>query len=93
MSSQYVLFTEFSLTCPYVKACCKDESSHGRPEKFFQEGKRGGVAYPFQTAGVAMQMDVLKTLYALAHKCRCFLNWSINVFAIVNTTQPRLKWT
>ena len=93
MSSQYVLFIHFSLTCPYVKACCKGESSHGRPQKFFDEGKRGDFAYPFHTAGVAMQMDVLKTLYALAHKCRCLLNWSINIFTTVNSTELRLKWT
>jgi len=39
------------------------ETSHGRPQKFFQGGQRQHFAYLFQVADVAMQMDVHKTYY------------------------------
>ena len=31
---------------------------HGRPQKIFQGGERWHIAYPFQVADDAMQMDV-----------------------------------
>ena len=48
-----------------VQSLLKGESSHGRPQKFFQglERRHFAFAYHFQVVDVPMQMDVHKTLY------------------------------
>ena len=56
------------MTCPYVEAYWKGESSHGNPQKFFQGVKRRYIAYLFQVADVAMQMNVQNALLFLHHK-------------------------
>ena len=38
-------------------------AKHGRPQKFFQGGQRRHIAYLFQVADDATQMDVQKALY------------------------------